>query len=296
MIRKGRIYDFLNNRYDQSNEVKQMDEQEILKLENIARDLRIQVIKMFRAATGGHAGGSMSIAEMVAVLYFREMNINPEDPDRDRFILSKGHACFTVYAALAKIGYVDEEVLMRPYQVDSPVQGHPELGDFPGIDMGTGALGQGLSAGIGMALGARIQKRNFRTYVIIGDGESMEGQIWEAAMLAPKYKLDNLVALLDYNKLALSGPLSEIMPMDPLADKWKAFGWEVLEVDGHSVPQLINALDQARLVKGKPTMIIANTVKGKGMPDIEGRWQSHAITDFSPEKAAKLIEDLSCDY
>jgi transketolase len=298
MILKGQIYDFPNSHHDQPIEVKQMDEQEIRKLENIATELRIQVIKMFRAANSGHAGGSMSIAEMVAVLYFHEMNINPDDPkdpDRDRFVLSKGHACFTVYAALAKIGYVDEEVLMRPYQVDSPVQGHPELGDFPGIDMGTGALGQGLSAGIGMALGARIQKRNYRTYVIIGDGESMEGQIWEAAMLAPKYKLDSLTALLDYNKMSLSGPLSEIMPMEPLADKWKAFGWEVLEVDGHSVRELLTALDAARFVRGRPTMIIANTVKGKGIPELEGRWQSHAVSDFSPEMAAKLIEDLSCD-
>jgi len=274
-----------------------MNQDEIRRLENIARELRIQVIKMFEAATSGHAGGSMSIAEMVSVLYFHEMNINPKDPkdpDRDRFVLSKGHACFTVYAALAKIGYIDEEVLYHPYEVDSPVQGHPELGDFPGIDMGTGALGQGLSAGIGMALGARIQKRNYRTYVIIGDGESMEGQIWEAAMLAPKYKLDSLVAILDYNKMSLSGPLSEIMPLDPIVDKWKAFGWNVLEIDGHSVSELGQALKEARTVKGKPTMIVAHTIKGKGMPEIEGIWQSHAIADFSSEMAVKIIQDLEC--
>jgi transketolase len=270
---------------------------DIKKLEKIATELRIQVIKMMKTATGGHAGGSMSIAEMVAVLYFHEMNINqkdPKDPDRDRFVLSKGHSCFTVYAALAKIGFVDEEVLNHPYEVDSPVQGHPELGDFPGIDMGTGALGQGLSAGIGMALGARIRGKNYRTHVIIGDGESMEGQIWEAAMLAPKYKLDNLVAILDYNKMALSGPLEEIMPLDPVTDKWRAFGWYVLEVDGHSVSELIQALDKARDIKGKPTMIVAHTLKGKGMPEIEGIWQSHAITNFSEEEADKLIADLSC--
>ncbi len=275
-----------------------MTKEEVKKLNKIAAELRIQVIKMFAAATSGHAGGSMSVAEMVAVLYFHEMNINPDDPndpDRDRFILSKGHSCFTVYAALARIGYVDEEVLYRPYQVDSPVQGHPELNDFPGIDMGTGALGQGLSAGIGMALAARIQKRNFRTHVIIGDGESMEGQIWEAAMLAPKYKLDTLVAILDYNRMALSGPLSEIMPMDPVTDKWRAFGWHVLEVDGHSVEELGDALETAKTIKGKPTMIVANTIKGKGMPEIENKWQSHAIAGFSSEEAAKLIDTLSCD-
>jgi transketolase len=270
---------------------------DIKKLENIATELRIKVIKMMQVATGGHAGGSMSVAEMVSVLYFHEMNINPEDPkdpDRDRFILSKGHSCFTVYAALSKIGYVDDEVLFKPYEVDSPVQGHPELGDFPGIDMGTGALGQGLSAGIGMALGARIQKRNYRTYVIIGDGESLEGQVWEAAMLAPKYKLDNLVAILDYNKMSLSGSIEEIMPLDPVTDKWRAFGWHVLEIDGHSVSELVQALDEARTIKGKPTMIIAHTVKGKGMPEIEGIWQSHAITNFTAEKAEKLIKELSC--
>jgi transketolase len=271
---------------------------DIKKLERIATELRIKVIQMMEKATSGHAGGSMSVAEMVSVLYFHEMNINPKDPndpDRDRFILSKGHSCFTVYAALAKIGYVDEEVLNHPYEVDSPVQGHPELNDFPGIDMGAGALGQGLSAGIGMALGARIQKRNFRTYVIIGDGESMEGQIWEAAMLAPKYKLDSLVAILDHNKMALSGPISEIMPLDPVTDKWKAFGWHVLEIDGHSVSELVEALAEARKIKGKPTMIVAHTVKGKGMPEIEGIWESHAIADFSSEQAEKIIADLSCE-
>jgi transketolase len=269
------------------------------KLEQIAAELRIQVIKMMEVATSGHAGGSMSIAEMVSVLYFHEMKINPKDPndpDRDRFVLSKGHSCFTVYAALAKIGYISESELFRPYQVDSPVQGHPELGIFPGIDMGTGALGQGLSAGIGMALGARIQKRNYRTHVIIGDGESMEGQIWESAMLAPKYKLDNLVALLDYNKMALSGPVEEIMPLEPVTDKWRAFGWHVLVADGHSVQELVKALDTAREIKGKPTMIICHTVKGKGMPAIENRWQSHAITDFTSEEAQKLITDLSCVF
>jgi transketolase len=270
----------------------------IKKLENIATELRIRVIKMMEIATSGHAGGSMSIAELVSVLYFHEMNINPQDPndpDRDRFILSKGHSCFTVYAALAKIGYVDDEVLNHPYEVDSPVQGHPELNDFPGIDMGAGALGQGLSAGIGMALGARIQKRNYRTHVIIGDGESMEGQIWESAMLAPKYNLDSLVAILDYNKMALSGPISEIMPLHPVTDKWRAFGWHVLEIDGHSVPEIIDALAEARKVKGKPTMIVAHTFKGKGMPEIENSWQSHAISNFSSESAKKLVEELSCD-
>jgi transketolase len=268
----------------------------IKRLEDIARELRIQVVKMMKVAGSGHAGGSMSVAEIVSVLYFHEMNINrddPNDPDRDRFVLSKGHACFTVYAALAKIGYVEEEVLYKPYMVDSPVQGHPELGLFPGIDIGTGALGQGLSAGIGMALGARIQKRDFRVYVVVGDGESMEGQVWEAAMLAAKYKLDNLTAILDYNKFSLTGPLDEVMPFEPLVDKWKAFGWQVMEADGHSVAELLAALKEASTVKGKPTMIIAHTVKGKGMSNIEGKAESHALSSFSEEEADEILTSLS---
>jgi transketolase len=268
----------------------------IKRLEDIARELRIQVVKMMKVAGSGHAGGSMSVAEIVSVLYFHEMNINPKDPndpDRDRFVLSKGHACFTVYAALAKIGYVEEEVLYKPYMVDSPVQGHPELGLFPGIDMGTGALGQGLSAGIGMALGARIQKRNFRVYVVVGDGESMEGQVWEAAMLANKYKLDHLTAILDYNKFSLTGPIDDVMPLEPLCDKWKAFGWHVIEVDGHSVSELLDALKEARSIKRKPTMIIAHTIKGKGMAKIEGKSESHAVMSFSEEEADQVLAELS---
>lgn len=267
----------------------------VMRLEEIAQELRIQVVKMMKVAGSGHAGGSMSIAEIVSALYFHEMNINPNDPndpDRDRFVLSKGHACFTVYAALARIGYVEEEVLYQPYMVDSPVQGHPELGMFPGIDMGTGALGQGLSAGIGMALGARIQERDFRVYVIIGDGESMEGQIWEAAMSAAKYKLDHLTAFLDYNRFCLTGSVDEVMPLDPVADKWRAFGWHVIEINGHSIPEILDALKEARTVKGKPTMIVAHTVKGKGMPKIENKAESHAVMSFSAEEADRVIAEL----
>ena len=268
---------------------------DIKKLERIATELRIQVINMMEVAGSGHAGGSMSVAEIVSVLYFKEMKINPndpDDPDRDRFVLSKGHACFTVYAALARLGILEKEALNHPYEVDSPIQGHPELGICPGIDMGTGALGQGLSAGIGMALAARIQNRKFRVHVIIGDGEANEGMVWEASMLAPVLKLDNLVAILDNNKIALTGPIEETVPIEPVVDKWKAFGWHVLEVNGHSVAELVGALSQAREIKGKPTMIIANTVKGKGMSMIEGARSSHAIAVFTPEDAKKTINEL----
>ena len=273
-------------------------QKKIKELEKIATELRIKVIKMMEVAGSGHAGGSMSIAEMVAVLYFHEMKINPndpQDPDRDRFVLSKGHACFTVYAALAKLGIIPEEQLNHPYEVDSMIQGHPELGITPGIDMGTGALGQGLSAGIGMALAARIQKRDFRVHVIVGDGESMEGQIWEATMLAPKYKLDNLVAILDYNKMSLTAPIPETMPLEPVTDKWRAFGWHVLEADGHSVSDLINCLGEARKIKDKPTMIIAHTLKGKGMSFIEDTPESHALSTFTSEQAEQVIADLECE-
>lgn len=272
-----------------------MKQEEISRLEQIATELRVQVVKMMEAAGSGHAGGSMSIAEMVSVLYFNEMKINsndPNDPDRDRFILSKGHGCFTVYAALARIGFLKEEELYHPYEVDSPIQGHPELGICPGIDMGTGALGQGLSAGIGMALASRIQKKDFRIYVIIGDGEANEGMVWEASMLAPNFDIDNLVAILDYNKIALTGPIEETVPLEPVVDKWRAFGWHVLEVDGHSVAELLDALAEAKTIKGKPTMIIAHTIKGKGMSMIEGRRDSHAIAVFTPEDAKRTIDEL----
>jgi len=272
-----------------------MQKEEVERLEQIATELRIQVVKMFEAAGSGHAGGSMSVAEIISVLYFNQMRINPDDPndpDRDRFVLSKGHSCFTLYAALAKVGILAEDALYHPYEVDSPIQGHPELGICPGIDMGTGALGQGLSAGIGMALAARMQKRDFRVYVVIGDGEANEGMVWEATMLAPKYKLDNLVAILDYNKIALTGPIEETIPLEPVVDKWKAFNWHVLEADGHSVEELLVALEKAKEIKGKPTMIIAHTVKGKGMSLIEGMRNSHAMAKFSHDDATMTIKEL----
>jgi len=256
---------------------KKMNEKE---LERMANRLRIKVVKMMKKAGGGHIGGSMSIAEIISVLYFNELNINPKDPldpNRDRFILSKGHACFTLYAALSEIGFITEDDLMTPYEVDSPIQAHPELGLCPGIDMGTGALGQGLSAGIGMALGARIKKRKYRVYVIVGDGEAMEGMVWEAAMATAKYKLDNLVAILDYNKLALSGTTQDVMPLEPIYDKWKSFGWHVIEADGHSVSEIMQALKTAKQIKGKPTIIIAHTVKGKMIKFCENKPECHAV-------------------
>ncbi len=265
-------------------------------LESIAKRIRINVVKMIALSGIGHAGGSTSIADILSVLYFHEMNIDPKNPnfeDRDRFILSKGHGCPALYAIFAEIGFIPEEKLWTLHDIDSPLQMHPELGLCPGIEMSTGALGQGLSAGIGMAIGARLRKKDFRVYVLIGDGESNEGQIWEAAMSAPKFKLDNLVAIIDYNKFNLSDRTQQVMPLEPLFDKWVSFGWHVIEANGHSITQLINTFEEARQIKGKPTFIIAHTVKGYGIPHVEDKAESHSVT-FSTEEVGNTLKAIGC--
>ncbi len=269
---------------------------EMEQLEAQANRIRIEIIKIMGRFGYGHIGGSLSIAEMIAVLYFHELKVDPKNPkfeDRDRFILSKGHACFAQYVALAELGFISKDVLRHPYEVDSPMQAHPELGEFPGIEMTTGALGQGLSAGVGMAIGAKLRQKGIRVYVLLGDGEMDEGQVWEAIMLASKYRLDNLVALVDYNHFTLSGATEEVMPLDPLSDKFRAFGWHTIEVDGHSVPQLVSALEAARKIKGKPTAIIAATVKGRGFAPLENKYESHAA-NISREQAADALRALGC--
>jgi len=272
--------------------------EDIKKLKDIANRIRINVVKMIAFSGIGHAGGSTSIAEILSVLYFQEMKIDPKNPnleDRDRFILSKGHGCPALYAIFAEIGFIPEELLWTLHDIDSPLQMHPELGLCPGIEMSTGALGQGLSAGIGMAIGARLRKKDFRVYVLIGDGESNEGQIWEAAMCAAKYKLDNLVAIIDYNKFNLSDRTQQIMPLEPLYDKWVSFGWHVIEVNGHSIIQLIHALDEAKQVKRKPTFIIAHTVKGYGIPHVEDKAESHSVA-FSTEEGGNALRAMGCSH
>jgi len=269
---------------------------DINKLKEISNRIRINVVKMIAISGVGHAGGSTSIADILSVLYFHEMQIDPKNPnfeDRDRFILSKGHGCPALYAIFAEIGFIPKELLWTLHDIDSPLQMHPELGLCPGIEMSTGALGQGLSAGIGMAIGARLRKKDFRIYVLIGDGESNEGQIWEAAMLAPKYKLDNLVAIIDYNKFNLSDRTQQVMPLEPLYEKWISFGWHVIEANGHSITQLINAFAEARQIKGKPTFIIAHTVKGYGIPHVEDKAESHSVT-FSTEEVGSTLEAMGC--
>jgi transketolase len=267
---------------------------DINKLKAVADRIRINVVKMIALSGIGHAGGSTSITEILSVLYFHEMNVDPKNPnfeDRDRFILSKGHGCPALYAIFAEIGFIPEEMLWTLHDIDSPLQMHPELGLCPGIEMSTGALGQGLSAGIGMAIGGRLRKKDFRVYVLIGDGESNEGQIWEAAMCAAKYKLDNLVAIIDYNKFNLSDRTQQVMPLEPLYDKWISFGWHVIETNGHSITQLINAFDEAKQIKGKPTFIIAHTVKGYGIQHVEDKAESHSVT-FSTEEVGNTLKAM----
>lgn len=269
-------------------------EADIEQLEQKAQQLRIGVMKVIGKFQYGHVGGSLSVADIIAVLYFHEMHFDPKNPlweDRDRFILSKGHACFTQYVALAELGILPKAALDHPYEVDSMIQAHPELGLTPGIEMSTGALGQGLSAGIGMAIGARLRKKDFRVYIALGDGELNEGQVWEAAMMASKYRLDNLVAIVDYNQLALSDRIENVMPLEPLEDKWAAFGWHVLHVNGHSVKELVDAFTAARRTKQKPTVILADTVKGHGISFLQNKWSSHA-TSLTLDEAKQALRDL----
>lgn len=266
------------------------------KLEEIANRLRVKVVKMIGKSGFGHAGGSMSIAEILTVLYFYEMRIDAENPDweeRDRFVLCKGHAAPIFYAVLSEKGFISEDILWSIHHVDSSLQCHPDMRLCPGIEISTDALGQGLSAAVGMAIGARLRNKTFRVYTLLGDGECQEGQVWEAAMSASKFKLDNLVAIVDSNKLELSGRVSEVMPLEPLYDKWVSFGWHTIEINGHSSTQIINALGQARKIKEKPTLIIAHTVKGCGISFMEDKVEWHA-GGMSPEQIEEALKELNC--
>jgi len=266
-------------------------------LEEIANRLRIKIVQMIAYSGLGHAGGSMSITEMVTTLYFHEMHLDkndPDYPDRDRLVLSKGHAVPALYAAFTELGYLADDQLYTMHKIDSPLQMHPEYGECPGIEMSTGALGQGLSASVGMAIGARIKGKSFRVYAILGDGELAEGQIWEAAMSASKYKVDNLVALIDYNKLALTDRTDTIMPLEPLVDKWKAFGWHVYEINGHSIKELIDVFENARTIKGKPVAVICHTEKGHKIPHYAGQPACHSVS-FTEDQLIETLQSLNCE-
>lgn len=243
------------------------NEQLISALREKAQKLRLNVLEMIGINMAGHWGGSSSLAETLAVLYFHAMNVHasaPRDPNRDRFLLSKGHAALIQYAALCEAGYFPREELKRVKAIDGLLQGHPDL-TIPGIEAVTGSLGQGLSIGVGMALALRLDRRPSRVYVVMGDGEQSEGQLWEAAMAASNFKVDNLTAFLDWNKIQATGRTEDIFRIPDLDKKWRSFGWEVLAANGHDIGQLIDAIDWAKTVRGKPTLIILDTIKGKGI-------------------------------
>lgn len=268
--------------------------QELIKdLEEKARRFRVQVIKMIYRAQSGHPGGSLSCMDILTALYFHHLRINPQEPaweNRDRFVLSKGHAAPALYVVLAELGYFPKETLFTFRQLGSILQGHPDMRKTPGVEMSTGSLGNGLSVGIGMALGARLARKNYHVYALVGDGEVDEGGIWEAAMAASKYQLDNLTAICDFNRVQLDGPIEEIMPLDPLPEKWEAFNWNVIEMDGHNMGEILDALDKAKQVRGRPTVIVAHTVKGKGVSFMEGKFQWHGNAPNEEEYKIALKE------
>lgn len=264
-------------------------------LREMARRLRRHVITMTAVAGSGHPGGSLSAADIVAALYFKVMRHDPANPqweDRDRFILSKGHSAPVLYAALAESGYFPTEELSTLRKPDSCLQGHTDRNLTPGVEMTAGSLGMGLSFGIGVALAARLDHRGHRTYVLLGDGECQEGQTWEAALSAAQFKLDNLTAIVDYNEMQLSGWTREIMNLDPLDKKWQAFGWHTIDTDGHDYDQILAALQEARSTRGKPTVIIAHTVKGKGVSFMENNVRFHGKAP-TPEEAERALRELS---
>lgn len=264
-------------------------------LKEKARKTRIWIVKATCAAGSGHPGGSLSATDILTVLYFHVMRYDPKNPrwdDRDRFVLSKGHAAPALYATLAQAGFFPEEELITLRKLGSRLQGHPCMRKTPGVEMSTGSLGQGLSVSIGMALAGRLDKKDYRVYVLLGDGECDSGMVWEAAMAASHYKLDNLTAFVDRNKQQIDGWTEDVMSLEPLADKFRAFGWYVLEIDGHNYKEIIEAIDVAKTIKGKPTMIIAHTIKGKGVSFMENSFAFHgkAPTKEQMEKACAELE------
>lgn len=269
-------------------------EKNVVQLKEIAKQIRKDIVYMLTESGSGHPGGSLSAVEILTTLYFNEMNVDPKNPKdlgRDRFVLSKGHAAPVLYSALARRGFFSVDELKTLRKLGSMLQGHPNMNDVPGVDMSTGSLGQGISAAVGMALGGKLDKSNYRVYALLGDGELEEGQVWEAAMAAAHYKLDNLTAFVDYNGLQIDGPCTEVMSAVPIADKYLAFGWNVIEIDGHNFEEILEAIDKAKSVKEKPTMIVCKTVKGKGVSFMENQvgWHGKAPSTEEYEKAVVEI-------
>ena len=269
----------------------------IIELKKIATDIRLGAVEAVFNGQSGHPGGALSSADILACLYFSELRVNPatpDDPDRDRFILSKGHSCPGLYAALALKGYFDKKELKSFRHTGALLQGHPDMKAIKGVDMSAGSLGQGFSAACGMALSAKISNKDYRVYTLIGDGESQEGQIWEATMFASHYKLDNLCLIIDNNGLQIDGRVSDVMNTMPYESKLEAFGWNVITVDGHNIEEILKAFDAAKEVKGKPTAIVAKTVKGKGVSFMEDQagWHGKAPNAEQYELAAKELNEF----
>jgi transketolase len=263
-------------------------------LANKARKVRRLIIQMLCEAGSGHTGGCLSAVDIVTTLYFHHMQHNPKDPDwpeRDRFILSKGHCAPLLYAVLAECGYFPEEELKTLRKIGSRLQGHPDMKKLPGIEATTGSLGQGLSISNGIALGGKLNKLNYAVYVLLGDGETGEGQVWEAAMFANHYRLDNVVAILDRNRLQVDGPTEDIMAIEPVKDKWLSFGWHTIEVNGHNFPEILDALEESGKID-KPVIIIADTIKGRGVSFMEDKVGWHGKAP-NREEAEKALEELN---
>jgi len=270
-----------------------VSEKDIAVLREKAKTLRIEILKMLTEAGSGHTGGSLSAADIVTALYFYKMRHHPNDPkwiERDRFILSKGHAAPVLYAALALSGYFDKSLLLTLRKLGSPLQGHPCSRKLPGIEISTGSLGQGLSIANGIAIGLKLDSLSSRVYCLLGDGEIQEGQVWEAAMTASHYNLDNLCAIIDNNGLQIDGHCCDVMCVEPIVDKWAAFGWHVLDINGHDMEAIVGALNEAETLKGKPTMIVARTVKGKGVSFFEGKVEYHGLAPTHEELERALKE------
>lgn len=270
-----------------------VNDAQIRSLKDRARQIRIDILKMLHGCGSGHTGGSLSATDIMTALYFSKMKYDPKKPDwkgRDFFILSKGHAAPVLYTTLAHAGFLETSELCTLRKLGSRLQGHPDSKYLPGVEISTGSLGQGLSVACGVALAHKLDKAANRVYAVLGDGELQEGQVWEAAMTGAHYKLDNLCVLVDNNGLQIDGPVAKVMGVEPIADKWRAFGWDVQDIDGHDMAQIVAALDKAETVKGKPSAIVCRTVKGKGSKCFEGKVEFHGTTPSKEELELALKE------